>query len=56
MDTALDEKKESRPSRTYFRPSDFGDSDYLLRIVTTDLAAYQRLQDENSLHSPVSSG
>ena len=24
----------------------FGDPDYLLRIVTTDLAAYQRLQDE----------
>ena len=23
----------------------FGDPDYLLRIVTTDLAAYQRLQD-----------
>ncbi len=34
----------------------FGDPDYLLRIVTTGLAAYQRLQDENSLHSPVSSG
>jgi DNA-binding Lrp family transcriptional regulator len=24
----------------------FGDPDYLLRIVTTDLAAYQRLQDD----------
>jgi DNA-binding Lrp family transcriptional regulator len=24
----------------------FGDPDYLLRILTTDLAAYQRLQDE----------
>jgi DNA-binding Lrp family transcriptional regulator len=24
----------------------FGDPDYLLRVVTTDLAAYQRLQDE----------
>ena len=24
----------------------FGDPDYLLRIVTSDLAAYQRLQDE----------
>jgi len=24
----------------------FGDPDYLLRIVTTDLGAYQRLQDE----------
>lgn len=24
----------------------FGDPDYLLRIVTTDLTAYQRLQDE----------
>ena len=24
----------------------FGDPDYLLRIVTTDLAAYQQLQDE----------
>jgi len=47
MDTALDEKKESRPSRTCSRPG--GSSvtpGYLLRIVTTDLAAYQRLQDE----------
>ncbi|GEB51880.1 MULTISPECIES: Lrp/AsnC family transcriptional regulator [Streptomyces] len=25
----------------------FGDPDYLLRIVTTDLAAFQRLYDEN---------
>ncbi|HTS99709.1 MAG TPA: Lrp/AsnC family transcriptional regulator [Streptosporangiaceae bacterium] len=25
----------------------FGDPDYLLRVVTADLAAYQRLQDEN---------
>jgi DNA-binding Lrp family transcriptional regulator len=24
----------------------FGDPDYLLRVVTADLAAYQRLQDE----------
>lgn len=24
----------------------FGDPDYLLRVVTTDLAAYQRLQDD----------
>ena len=24
----------------------FGDPDYLLRVVTTDLAAYQRLEDE----------
>ena len=33
--------------RTLCRPQRlFGDPDYLLRIVTTDLAAYQRLQDE----------
>jgi DNA-binding Lrp family transcriptional regulator len=24
----------------------FGDPDYLLRVVTADLAAYQRLQDD----------
>jgi DNA-binding Lrp family transcriptional regulator len=30
----------------------FGDPDYLLRIVTTDLAAYQRLQDEKLLALP----
>ena len=24
----------------------FGDPDYLLRVVTSDLAAYQRLQDD----------
>lgn len=30
----------------------FGDPDYLLRIVTGDLAAYQRLQDEKLLALP----
>jgi len=40
MDTALDEKKEPRPSRAYCRPQRlFGDPGCLLRIVTTGLAA-----------------
>ncbi len=30
----------------------FGDPDYLLRIVTTDLGAYQRLQDDRLLTLP----
>ena len=30
----------------------FGDPDYLLRIVTTDLAAYQRLQDDQLTSLP----
>lgn len=30
----------------------FGDPDYLLRILTADLAAYQRLQDEHLLTLP----
>ncbi|MBV9795379.1 MAG: Lrp/AsnC family transcriptional regulator [Actinobacteria bacterium] len=30
----------------------FGDPDYLLRIVTADLAAYQRLQDEQLTSLP----
>jgi hypothetical protein len=34
----------------------FGDPDYLLRIVTTDLAAYQRLQDEQLSALPGVSG
>ena len=30
----------------------FGDPDYLLRVVTADLASYQRLQDEKLLALP----
>jgi len=30
----------------------FGDPDYLLRVVTADLASYQRLQDEELLALP----
>ncbi len=33
----------------------FGEPDYLLRVATTDLAAFQQLYDSDSPDSPASS-